>query len=848
MNTMEFQKLIGAAEVKEPIVLESGFYDAKGGEIHADGGIIISAGNVTLCNATVYGCITVTGRGAVVQNCKVKSDSHAFLVAATDAVIRENEIDAPLAISVEPYSENILVAQNTTCGDIKIDASTNVSVVLNNANSLTLTDSVSVAVSANNIAGRLTLEGNDYLICDNNCAGAINADRNKNFNGDNITDENARPEYGTNDDILPHTNKDLFVAMTRKTTVADANYEERVDLLEYIKREAAEKHVVIVPPGAYAVEKELWLGKECSNSKIYAYGVFMEKATEYSRCYSVNDIENLEIHGITTGYARQSCGQVHIIDVIDNCTFLAITAAGMVDDFGKSNPELFHTGYVNVFRCGHIEPYGSFGGNYTVEKLEDGILKFTIPEDHDKAGKLFKGDILTCRTALPFLNSIFFGNSKNVIVKDTVLYGYSSGLGIVMSGDSANVRMVRWHDTAKYAPAISEATYNKYKALEEKYGVSLEVYIDDKGNWRGSTPRLSTMDSTHISGSREGLTCISCIMENMCDDATNQRASSARLASLTDLGDGTTSLKYKNCATEVYFNIDKKPTARGSLCPPFKVGDHILVYASNGKTVCNTHTLSATEKVGEVEFTITGPWHSKDYTSEIFEVIVPTEAVDFSAIEGYDLEDNHYRLDNKAFVDNLDRNSANYIFDNVMMRDARGRGILAKTINIRVTNCTFRNLLHSTVMFSAEPTWGESTAPQDVVIEKCLFDHNGYTNEDYANRRYFPIAVYGQGSVLDPDAMLYKDYTIRNNKFINTYNEGFVYINAAQKVTIENNIFERAADSPFADSKLIVDANLALDVTFKGNTYPNDATISERVMGQKYKNVVIEGESISNEE
>ena len=158
MNTMEFQQIIGAADVKEPIVLESGFYDAKGGEIHADSGIIISSDNVTLCNATVYGCITVTGRGAVVQNCKVKSDSHAFLVAARDAVIRNNEIDAPLAISVDPYSENILVAQNTTRGDIKIDASTNVSVVLNKANDLKLTDSVSIAISANNIAGKLTLE------------------------------------------------------------------------------------------------------------------------------------------------------------------------------------------------------------------------------------------------------------------------------------------------------------------------------------------------------------------------------------------------------------------------------------------------------------------------------------------------------------------------------------------------------------------------------------------------------------------------------------------------------------------------------------------------------------------
>ena len=225
MNTMEFQQIIGAAEVKEPIVLEGGLYDAKGGVIHADGGIIISAGNVTLKNATVYGCITVTGKGAVIQNCKIKSSSYAVLVAAADAVIRQNDIDAPSAITVEPYSENILIAQNNTHGDIKIDASTNCSVVLNKAQRLTVSDSVSIAVSTNDFEGALTLERNDYLICDNNSASSIDAVGNKNTNGGNITDEDARPEYGTNDEILPHTNKELFVSMIRKTAVADADYE-----------------------------------------------------------------------------------------------------------------------------------------------------------------------------------------------------------------------------------------------------------------------------------------------------------------------------------------------------------------------------------------------------------------------------------------------------------------------------------------------------------------------------------------------------------------------------------------------------------------------------------------------
>ena len=844
MTPQEFDKFVGAPHVSEPIVLENGIYDGHGGVLHANGGIIIDRSGSILRNVTIYGSITVTGRNAVIQNCRIKADAFAIFASGCDVVIRNNEIDAPSAIMIEPGAENILIAQNNTHGDVRIDGARNCSVVLNKANKISVEDSTSVYLSANDFEGKATLKNNDYLLCDNNAASAFDSKGNRNMNGDNITDVNARETYGAKEDILPHTNKDLFAGMPRKRTVADADYDEMLEFIEYIKTEATSNHIVIIPPGAYSVDREIWLGAECSNCKIYAYGVFAEK-TEYASTYSVNDVENLELHGITTGYAQQSCGQVHVLEVIDNCTFLAVTAAGMLDDFGRSDPTRFHTSFVNIFRAGHIEPYGSFGGNYTVEKLEDGIMKFTIPEDHDKAGKIYKGDILTCRMALPFLRSIYFNNSKNVLVKDTVLYGYSSALGIVMSGDSQNVRMVRWHDTAKFSPAIDEATYSKYKALEEKFDVDLEVYIDDRGRWRGSTPRLSSMDSTHITGSREGLSVFSSIFENMCDDGTNQRASSARLASLTDLGDGRTSLKYKNCATEVYFNIDRKPTARGSLCPPFKAGDHILAYAASGKTLCNTHTLTASEKVGELEYTITAPTHSKDYTADVFEVIVPTKDVDFSVIEGLDLEDNHFRLDNKVFVDNLDRNSAGYLFDNVLIQNARARAILVKTVDATVRNCTFRNMLHSAVMFSAEPSWGESSVPQNVVIEKCIFDHTGYTNEDYANRRYSAIAIYGQGTLLDPDALLYRDLTVKDNKFINIYNEVFVYINAAQKVFIENNIFERAKDSPYKDSALMIDATLALDVTFKNNIYPvPDAKAEDRITGQNYKNITIEGVSL----
>ncbi len=500
MNTYEFEKLVGMPHVNEPMVLDGGIYDGRGGVLHADGGIIIDKSGTTLCNLTLYGSITVTGRNTVIQNCKIKSDTFAIFASGNDLVIRSNDIDAPGAIMIEPYAQNLLIAQNNTHGDVRIDGAFNCSVVLNKANKMSVEDSTSVYISSNDFEGKVTLLGNNYLLCDNNAASVFDSRDNKNTSGDNVTDVNSLAQHGADEAIPLNMNKELFAGMLRKRTVADADYREPLELNEYIKREAAANHIVIVPPGAYTADSELRIGKECSSSKIYAYGVFSEK-TGYGSAYSINDVENLEIHGLTSGYANQACGQVHVLKVVDDRTFLAVTAAGTVDDFGKTNTELFLSEYVSIFKEGHIESFGS----YEAERLEDGIIKFTLPENHDKAGKMAKGDILTCRLALPFLRSIYFNNSKNVLVKDTVLYGYSSALGIAVSEDSQNVRLVRCHNTARFAPVIDENTYLKYKALEEKYDISLEVYIDDKGRYRGSAPRLGSMDSTHITRSREEL-------------------------------------------------------------------------------------------------------------------------------------------------------------------------------------------------------------------------------------------------------------------------------------------------------------------------------------------------------
>ncbi len=813
-------KQIAGIEQNEPIELKSGVYDGLGEIIHAECGIIMSEADTVLCNAVICGNISISGDNSVVRGCTMKA---------------ENAV-----ISVEPKTQNILIAQNEINGEISIRDNLNCSVVLNNAERLTVTDSTSVAVAACKFCGEVRLCGNDYLICDDNEASLFYYADNTNTNGNNITNVNARCDCGANEDILPHVNKELFVGMPKRRSILDRG--GLLEFNEYIRREASEKNVVVVPPGAYEVDSELILETMHSNTKIYAYGVYQEK-TSYMNILAVNCTENIEIYGLTSGYVGESCGQAHVLEIIDDKSFIIIPAAGWRNDFGKSNLTLYHRAEVNTYREGIIFPWGDLG-DYTLERIDDRRLKIDLnPDRSTMVGRIKKGDVLSCRLAGNNSKSILIVDSHNVLLRDCTLYGYAAALAILAYGDNSAMRAERWIDTVKAAPIIDEATYLEYKMLEKKYGIGLEIYIDKNGKYRGAQPRTSSVDATHITGSREGFSATSCVFENMCDDGTNQRASSARLAALTDNGDGTTTVQYKGCATRIYYMLDPDPKGRCFVCSPFKMGDHIFIYASNGKTVCDTHTLSPTKEIGAVEFNITEPPHTKDYVAKIYEVTVPTSDVNFSAIEGYDLSDNHYNPENKAFVDNLDRNSANYTFDNVKMQNARSRCALLKTSGVTIKNCTFRNMLHTGILFSAEPDWGESSVPKDTLIEKCIFDHTGYRNHDFKTRRWSPITVMGMSGDVNDESLVYKNITIRGNRFVNTTHETFAYINAAQKIIIEGNSFERVDGQEFDDNALVLEADTVMDIILRDNHYPIPDAGAERIVRAKnYKNIIVENE------
>jgi hypothetical protein len=188
--------------------------------------------------------------------------------------------------------------------------------------------------------------------------------------------------------------------------------------------------------------------------------------------------------------------------------------------------------------------------------------------------------------------SFYIGNSKNVLIQDCVTYGYAAALMFVGGGTNQNVELYRVHNTVHSGYELDEATYQKYLALEEEYDVDLEIYVDEQNRYRGSTPRVGSVDATHVNSAASGMNITSCLFESMCDDGSNQRGSSSRLHNIVDNKDGTTTLTYKGTISETYYWYNQqygRTTNTGTQTVNFKKGDKIFVYTDGVPEATNAN-------------------------------------------------------------------------------------------------------------------------------------------------------------------------------------------------------------------------------------------------------------------
>ncbi len=793
-----------------PLSLESGIYDGNGSVLRLAGGLTLDGDSTVLKNFKIYGNVTVIGKNCSIVSCEIESALCAVISSGEGLILRQNRIKGSTAsVTLGGGSYNSLIAENECEGKITVSDGYNISLILNSASEIECLDNTSIYVIENK-SDSLLIERNEYIIADKNRFSKLCVRENLNENGDTLTDTEERAEEGALAKNQPHTNRELFVGMERQVVVRDAQFES-LTLDKYLHAAACEGDTVIVPPGAYTVSTYASINEPCANTKIYAYGVYLEM-TRLDPLLSVDGTDNVEILGLTVGYTHQSCGQAHVLKQINDTQFIIIPSAGSIDDFASTNTDVFSNA-VELVPEGKVSTTHFVGAN-TITKNSDGTMTFTLTTNNTK-GKISAGDMLICRIGGGNKFSLKVSNSRNILFCDFVVYGYAAALAVVGDGPSANVNFERMHNTVHTGAIIDKATYKKYKALEAMYGVDLKVKIDEHGRYRGCPSAIGSVDAMHVVGTRTGFNVISSILEQMTDDGSNQRSSSSRLESVTDNGDGTTTLRYKSNLAEVYYNMG----AGAGSCIPFSKGDRVFIYTSKGQRFCDTEALDNSIFLSEGAVTVKDGDRSRDINVKHWDVKVATAALNLSAIEGFDLTDDHFRMDNKVIVDNLSRNSVGYIYDNVTVKNTRSRGILFKTMNVTAKNCTFKNLAHTACLLSVEHVWSESTVGCNAVIKNCVIDNVGFINDYDFYLPLAPISIVGFSKTTSEDTLLYKNILIEGNRFKNNTHDYQINVNSAENVRIINNVFEPHAHENREKPRKVINIDTAMNVEISGNRY-----------------------------
>ena len=803
-----------------------------------DGPVTISARDITLANVEVTGGLTITegSKGVRMDNCRlIAKDTTAFtnqsesltavgcyfegVTAASDAavdgalyencVFKGEEVAIVLSTgnSTVWYStirgdvttgkektQNLLVAMNRfeNLGGVSYDGTHNSVILLNEVERVTVKNSTNAYICSNDLYGDMVLDGVNYLLATrNNAFGKVEKANLKNFNGDNVTDVNARTEYGVNEELLPHINKDAFINMERKDYVRLADGSKQL-INEYINQRSKNGGMLIIAPGAYSTTGRIQL-KEIKNCTVYAYGVLYEKYDCLGDVFNITRCENYSIRGMMVDMVINGCGQLIVLSKSNGVVSYRV-AAGLFKD--PTNTKYYKDGGGNGisymgYHAGEAFPYADISlGHLTYNKSSQMI---TSSPSQSVYNMIEPGDIVTCRANGGNVANLYENTAMHfedvTILSGSVRCFWDS---YAVEGTILNRCMV----SPAPAKVIDKAMYEEYKALNERYGIDTLVYIDDFGNYRGTPMRTVTADSTHTSNSLTGMKATSCIFEGLSDDGTNQQGFHGRLAGY-DPETGTITYK-KRISSLGYVSV----------CANFAVGDRVYVYTSAGKTVCDTPALSVTKQLSEIN----GYMH--------YEVKVDPTAFDHSILSTYDLAADGAN-DRRILIDNRTRNGDGFIFDNMLIQNIRSRGFLVKCADNEIKHCTFRGIGMAAIGLIFEPEWGESGVCDNTLIAYNYIENTGYfTNQTL----YSPIVIKGlNNSSAEEDYLPYKNIQIIGNVIRNRATDYALYINSAMDVLVKDNDFGDMGDLDNLTSTSSVFVNFARNVTFENNKYSDFA-------------------------
>ncbi len=854
--------------------------------------------------------IVATGEGFIIQGSRVEAGSLGVSLAGECAIVRNNTITVGKdGIGVEMKNGyNGLVALNEILDvqkSVILNDGFNCVIVLNRAIYIGAENNTNLYVIKNRLGGAMEFKNNKYFIADENVFVQDKLDHpvvslnNTEINGDNITNVDERLEFGANEELLPHTNKEQFVGMERLTTVTDLSTKK--SYADYIRHSAQRNSVVVVPPGVYTVDAKLELGSSHGGTDIYAYGVYAE-ATFVGMAFQMTGCTDVNILGLTVGYSFPSSAQIQIIEKLGDNKVKVITSAGFDEGFGKSDLTKYHRNLNDMYHQNDTHPHMNVGDNYTIEANSDGTYTFTY-KYASQYNMAMVGDIYTNRLTTRGGNAVRVDYGENVKFKDFTVIACSC-LASVRCTHSRGVLLERYHTDAPASYIIDKETYDSYKAIEEKYNVDTEVFIDEAGRYRGTRPRIGGTGALEIMDSYEGVSLTSCKIENICDDGSNQRGTTSRVAGIEDNGDGTYTVYFKGCHTAVYHTERCAANQTNSFwtvnqCASVQKNDVLLAYASNGallfenavaledakphkgdtaghwahtdkegnrycdicKVYIGTKGLSYPEfnskydaSTGKITFNMShnNNKNTLTFSTTLYAVKIKADSVNMAALEGYDLASNDYHSSTQVFFHNVSKNCAGFTFDNTLIQNHRSRGLLIKAPNITVKNCTFRDLQRHALVFGSENAWGESSVPSNINIMNCVFDNvcdfpGGYDKADHV-----AIIINGLGetnnNITLSDNFACNNINITHNKFINNKGKHLICASGVADLNITENVFEERA----GDGKIIY-INGCVNITMQDNTY-SEALISfveenkfgRLITGYNFKNFTFEGNKVAD--
>ncbi len=811
--------------------------DGKTGVCNASRGLSLRASYIAFTEA---GLLDAASLGTVVRDCRFVGTGTAIITSSDEANVMYNtlRVDAQGVGILMKGSEgkpmqNAIAALNIIRGaqtGVRAERCFNSVVLLNSLISVEAYHNKNFYIIENSLGGRIVAKSNNYIIADCNITAAdgrnhatLAAD-NENTNGDGLTDLTARLKAGANPDLLPHINKDQFLDMPRKGAVLDLDSGESTPIHEYVSQKAKESDRVIIAPGAYNSYDRWYFDGDCNNTTVYAYGVLAERPEKRTeRQIYVDGTSDLTFKGLTLLYADYSFFQAYITEKIElpgpTYQFKIHCGAGFIQQFSKTAPEEnFGWQKFSPMRRGETYCFYADMGYISIDPQPDADGNFTMTVVPDWYNMLQVGDTMVARMNGARQVSVFGGT--NITFYDFTHYAHTGGFSFEIQLCNGNQNFYRTVVTTRPRAVLDKDEYNRYLALEKKYGMSFNMEIDEKGRYRGSLPLVSGLDAVHLIACEKGGTMEYCIFEGMEDDGTNQRHDHARLHALTDNGDGTTTIVFKgNISNQAYSRT--APNIGDRVPRAFRAGDRLLAYTAEGRQVCDAYVLDAQQDAG-----YDTDWENLNIVDiKMYSVKVPTETVCFEAIEGYDLRSNQPDWRTKICVDNMGYSCSGTYFDNCLMQNLRTRGLLIKSSDVTVKYCTIRNNAMTGASFTQEKLWGESGATQNAKLQNNVFDNAGHApiiafSATEHVQVYAPIVFCGYGSVAKEEYCLYRNIEITGNVVKNrSLNNYAMLLKGVQNVLVADNDFGTIYEGE-EPNRTSIWLEGAYNVKLEGNLYP----------------------------